>query len=173
MTEQDYLEALRNLWPKESVPGASVATLALADEAVLRFPDSPSLWQRRGDLIQLGDGKSAHSLEDALHSYETAVKLDPGFAEAYESIGYYFDVIHEDLPLAGAAFLKATQLGGGGYSWAGLARVLAEQSRPLGEILEMLDNCPFAGTPAVHQIRKELEDGRWHPVVQGMHPSSV
>lgn len=163
MTEHDYLEALRNRWPRESVPGASVETLALADEAVVRFPDSPCLWKRRGDLIQLGDGESAHSLEDSLHSYETAVKLDPGFAEAHESIGYYFDVIDEDLPKAEAAFLRATQLGGGEYSWAGLARVIAERGGPREQILALMDDCPFADASAVQKIRQEVDEGFWHP----------
>jgi tetratricopeptide (TPR) repeat protein len=155
------------------MPGTPLETLDLADEAVRRFPESPRLWQQRGDLIQLGDGESAHSLEEVLHCYETAVKLNPDFAEAYESIGYYFDAIDEDFPRAEAAFLKATQLGGGGYSWAGLARVLAEQSKPLGEIIKMLDACPFAVTPQVHQIRLKLEDGYWHPEMRGLHHSSV
>ena len=64
-------------------------------------------------------------------------------------------------------------LGGGGWSWAGLARVLAEQSRPLTEILGILDNCPFAETPAVLQIRQELEAGYRHSAKRGMHESSV
>jgi hypothetical protein len=163
MTEQDYLEALRRSWPRESVPGVSVAALALADEAVLRFPESPRLWQRRGDLIQLGDGESAHSLEDALRSYEMAVKLDPGFAEAHESIGYYFDAIDEDLPRAEAGFLKATQLGGGEYSWAGLARVIAEQGGLPEQILALIDDCPFADASAVQDVRQRLEQGFWDP----------
>lgn len=160
--EEDYIEALRERRPK-GMPGTSMETLDLADEAVLRFPESPRLWQQRGDLIELGDGKSAHSLEDALQCYETAVKLDPDFAEAYESIGYYFDVIDVDLPRAEAAFFKATQLGTRADSWAGLARVLAEQGRPLGEVLGLLGNCPSADAPMVQQIRQELEEGRWHP----------
>lgn len=162
MTEQDYISAFRDRWPMGMPGSTSMETLTLADEAVLKFPASSRLWQLRGDLIHLGDGKSAHSLEEALHCYETALKLDPDYAEAHESIGYYLDVIDENFPCAEAAFLKATQFGGGEKSWAGLARVLAEQRGPVGEILGMLNNCPFADSPCVREVRKQLEDGYWH-----------
>ncbi len=101
------------------------------------------------------------------------MKLDPDFAGAHESIGYCFDVIDIDLPQAEAAFWKASQLGGGGWSWAGLARVLAEQGKPLEQILGMPDNCPSAKNQEVQELRTKLVDGYWYSSRQGLHSFSV
>jgi lipoprotein NlpI len=61
--------------------------------------------------------------------YQQAVAVDPSFGEAYESIGYYYDVLEEDLSMTEMAFRKAIELEMGLNSYFGLARVLTEQGK--------------------------------------------
>jgi tetratricopeptide (TPR) repeat protein len=97
MTEDIYIFQLRASWPRwPNVGGASLTTITLADEAVRAFPQSAKLWVMRGCLIQLGSESSPYPLEEALRSYQRAIEVNPQFAEAWEEIGYYYDVILAD-----------------------------------------------------------------------------
>jgi tetratricopeptide (TPR) repeat protein len=138
----------------------SLEMLALLEEAVLACPQSPKLWCLRGDLIQLFDIEVQYEFADILHSYQQAVAVDPSFGEAYESIGYYYDVLEENLPVAEVAFRKAIELGMGLHSYFGLARVLAEQGK-CEEALSVLapDYCPFHGEIEIDILREEIEAG--------------
>jgi tetratricopeptide (TPR) repeat protein len=137
----------------------SLEMLALLEEAVLSCPQSPKLWCLRGDLIQLFDDDQ-YEFTDILHSYQQAVAVDPSFGEAYECIGYYYDVLEEDLPVAEVAFRKAIELGMGLHSYFGLARVLAEQGK-CEEALSILapDYCPFHTEFEIDILREEIEAG--------------
>ncbi|RYG57182.1 hypothetical protein EON80_28565 [bacterium] len=160
--EQEYIDAIWTDWPAGRE--ASLELLAMAEEAVAAYPQSSKLWCMRGDLIQLGETESRYQLSDSLESCRRAIAVDPTFAEAYESVGYYFDVIEEDFPLSEDAFRQAVKLGAGKDSFIGLARVVAEQGR-YEEALQLLttENCPFSGDLEVEKIRRQIEARMWAP----------
>lgn len=108
MTEEEYYQRIRSQWPKKEE--ASLALIALADEAVAHFSRSPRLWCMRGNLISLGTEDCPHSLADALASYRRAVEVDPGFAEAWEEIGHHYDAILDDEDGARPFFERAAAL---------------------------------------------------------------
>jgi hypothetical protein len=108
VTEEEYYQRIRSDWPKKKE--ASLALIALADEAVASFPRSPRLWCMRGNLITLGPEENPHSLADALASYQRATEVDPSFAEAWEEIGHHYDVILTDEEGARPFFERAASL---------------------------------------------------------------
>lgn len=105
MTEDDYISSLRARWPQGS--DASLETIALADEAIRAFPNSARLWIMRGNLIQLGPESCRHALEESLASYQRAVEIDPQFADAWDEIGHYYDVVLGEEKTAQEYFEKA------------------------------------------------------------------
>jgi tetratricopeptide (TPR) repeat protein len=111
MEESAYIEKLKSSYPAEGgeVPNDA---LAYADEAVRAFPQSAKLWCIRGDLIQLSSEDSPYELADALASYERALAADPKYVEAYEEIGYYYDLVMDDEERAKPYFERAAQLKG-------------------------------------------------------------
>lgn len=108
MTEEEYYQRIRSQWPKKEE--ASLALIAVADEAVAQFPLSPRLWCMRGNLITLGPEENPHSLADALASYQRAAEVDPTFAEAWEEIGHHYDAILDDEEAAQPFFERAAAL---------------------------------------------------------------
>ena len=108
MNEEDYISELRAGWPLGG--DASLAVVALADEAVRAFPRSARLWVLRGDLIQLGSESCPHPLEEALCSFQRAVELDPRFAEAWDELGHYYDAVLDDEKKAQEHFEIAKRL---------------------------------------------------------------
>lgn len=160
MTESDYIQKIRQLWPVEETKAAE--TLRLVEEAIVAFPRSPKLFCMKGDLVQLSDGKD-YTLSDAVGCYERAASIDPSCAEAFESLGFFHDVVTNSLKKAESAFRTAIALGGGPDAYAGLARVLAERGDDTGEILAFLDGCVHAAAPKVLEMRAEVERGSWKP----------
>jgi tetratricopeptide (TPR) repeat protein len=110
VTENDYITELKTRWPRDRE--ASLELIALADEAVRIFSQSPQLWCMRGCLIQLGPEGNPHSLDDALASFKHAIELDPQFAEAWEEIGYFYDYVLDDEASAQPYFREAVRLKG-------------------------------------------------------------
>ena len=108
MTEDDYISQLRSGWPKDS--DASLQVIALADEAVRAFPQSPRLLIMRGNLIELGPETCPYDLEESLRSYRLAVEIDPHFAEGWQEIGHYYDAVLNDEAGARPYFERATAL---------------------------------------------------------------
>jgi tetratricopeptide (TPR) repeat protein len=108
MTEDDYILRLKTLWPRES--DASPEAISCADEAVNSFPSSARLWNIRGCIIQLGSENCPHTLEEALRSLRRAVELDPQFADAWEDIGHYYDLVLDDEEAAHEFLDKAQKL---------------------------------------------------------------
>ncbi len=137
MTEAEYIEKIREVRKSFIKDESSPVPLRLVEEALAQHPGSASLYCIRGDCIQLWNVPE-YELKDALASYERAAALDPQCAEAYESIGYYYDAIDEDLEKAEAAFRRAVELGGGEQSYAGLARVMAERGQVPIQVLAFL-----------------------------------
>jgi tetratricopeptide (TPR) repeat protein len=162
MNESDYIDSLEALFPEEDE--ASVEALNLAEAAVAAYPSSTKLWCLRGDLIQLGTSEAGYELEDALRSYERALTVDPHCAEAYESIGYFYDALMDDPQSAEPSFRKAISLGAGVDSYCGLARVLAELDRS-EEALRLLspENCPYHNEDEIVEIKEEIASGMWSP----------
>jgi tetratricopeptide (TPR) repeat protein len=158
MTEIEFIEEIWRLWSAERIEEA----LSLTETALQKCQRSADLQCLFGDLSQLSD-QGKYKSEHALAAYEKAVALDPEWAEAYAGIGYYWDVYGDDLVRAETAFRKAIELGAEADSYAGLARVLAERGTQTSEILSLLDNCPFAGEPAIKAMRSEIESGLWTP----------
>jgi len=111
MNEIDYIKGLKSLCPAEG-EDTTARALKLADEAVRAFPQSAKLWCIRGDLIQLGSGEQTYELADALASYQQAIAVDPNCAEAYEEIGYFYDLVMDDPESAKPYFSKAAMLNG-------------------------------------------------------------
>jgi hypothetical protein len=161
MAEEDYIHKIAELSRLASGSETPIQVFREIEEALSVYPDSPSLWCMRGDLIQLGPEDSPYSLEDALRSYEKALTINPVFAEAHESIGYYSDVIDGDLVRAEAAFLEAVRCGGGESSVAGLARVRSERGHPTSDILTMIDQHDVKHSPVLQKIREEIASGMW------------
>jgi tetratricopeptide (TPR) repeat protein len=110
MTEAEYINELKARWPRSGE--ASLETIALVDEGVRMFPQSPRLWYMRGDLIQLGPERCPHSLDDALFSYQQAIEIDPLFVAAWEEIGYFYDNVLDDEATAQPYFREAERLKG-------------------------------------------------------------
>jgi tetratricopeptide (TPR) repeat protein len=97
MTENDYIEELKNRWPRTAKTKATIETITFADEATRAFPHSPKLWCMRGNLIECGPENCPHSLDEALASYKRAIEVDPQFIDAWEYIGdYYRDVLGKE-----------------------------------------------------------------------------
>lgn len=161
MAEQERINETIALLDASSVTGWR--TLADVEEALRAFPSSAKLWNLRGDLIQLDDEAEEHyTLENALESYQRAVELDGTYAEAFENIGYYYDVHEDDPDRAEAFFRRAIELEPRRSTFVGLARVLAQLGRR-HEALELLsaERCPFCETEDVQALRSEIEDGLW------------
>ena len=59
----------------------------------------------RGNLIELGPKETPHELKEALASYRRAAEIDPTFAEAWDEIGHYYDVILAE-PLAAQEYFQ-------------------------------------------------------------------
>lgn len=112
MNENEYIAELRMRWPRGSSSSepnfeATPETIAIADQAVAAFPNSPKLWCMRGDLIQLGSEDSPHSLDDAWACYQRATEIDPQFVEAWESLGYFHYAVLDDEITAQRFFTEA------------------------------------------------------------------
>lgn len=159
MTEKEYINLVRSKVQTEDTVGNEI--IELIDEAVSLYPQSSALWCLCGDLLQLGEDDKKYELSDALSSYTKAIEIDPNYAEAYESIGYYYDAIDDDPEKAKGAFERAVELGAGVDSYVGLARVMAELKKDKNSIQEFLNNSPFKQTQQVKDIWAEIASGMY------------
>lgn len=161
MTIEQYLAAFAAA--RESGNEISRGTIDLADRAVAEHGHSAELWTVRGDLIQLGGIDTPHTLDEALRSYERAAALNPDFAYAFESIGYFHDVHTQDFEAAERAFRGAIECGAGLDSYLGLARVLAQKGVSRAEIERVLGAAPDQESEALADFRDELASDLWAP----------
>jgi hypothetical protein len=129
MDTLDFETSLRNL---VSSRGHSLAEDIRAIDAKLSEGNvSASLWILRGDLIQLCDDcEEDLPLEEALHSYEAAIRCEPSNPEGYEELAYYLDKIEDKPREAEPYFRKAIALGAGKSAQDGLAQVLEQLNEP-------------------------------------------
>jgi len=110
MTEQEYIDRIALLIPDEGdVP---LEALQLVEDGLREHPTSERLWIRKGDLIQLGPTDTPYELEDALASYQQALRINPYSVEAYQEIGHFYDSVMSDKGKAQEWFSKARELNG-------------------------------------------------------------
>jgi hypothetical protein len=164
MTESDYMEKIKAVWPRR-VQASATEAMRLVEEGLCAFPRSARLLCMKGDLIQLSDGEQ-YELKDALHCYQEAADLAPESPEPFESLGFFFDVIESDPARAETAFRRAVQLAGGPHTYAGLARVLSGRGRSDEEVIALLDDCPHAQSVPVQEMRSEVMKGMWKPLTR-------
>jgi tetratricopeptide (TPR) repeat protein len=159
--ETAYIERLRELWPMwpDEIEAPRIALL-LIEEAVKECPNSAQLWCMRGDFIQVSPDDMDYDLLESLYSYSRAMEIDPAYSDAFESIGYYYDVIRADPASAEKPFRKAIEFGTGYDSYVGLARVLAQLDRRR-EAIQWLsaDKCPFHDQLDIRLVRDEITEG--------------
>lgn len=165
MTESDYIQRIDLAWPR-SIQASATKALRLVEDGLSAFPSCAKLLCMKGDLIQLSDGLE-YQLADALHCYQQAADFAPESPEAFESLGFFFDAIENDLGRAETAFRRAAKLGGGPNTYAGLARVLSERGHRTEELLALLEECPHAQSTPVRKMRSEIMRGQWGPVSKG------
>jgi Tfp pilus assembly protein PilF len=109
MTETDYISKLK----AELGTGYSVSedVVALAEKAVRDYPGSAQLWHLRGHAL-LARPDELWDESEALRSFQKAIELDSSFAEAFDSIGNYFDGLKDDPNTAMTYFEKAAAIRG-------------------------------------------------------------
>ena len=79
MTEAQYIDQLKSLWPEES--RASREVLSLAAEAVRDFPRSATLWFLRGQPITMAPDD--YIFYEELGRCHDGVRKDPEKAKEY------------------------------------------------------------------------------------------
>jgi tetratricopeptide (TPR) repeat protein len=104
---------------------ATLEIFARIENAIREEPNNPELWVLRGDAIQLSD-ELTNPLSEVERSYRKATEIDPTFAEAYESLGYFWFAVMDDAVKAKPFFEQAIRLGAGVSAQNGLAEAVAE-----------------------------------------------
>lgn len=111
MTEAEYISELLKRWPRDHASQEPTReTIDMTQEAVENFPKSAKLWVMRGDLLQLVNFELDVPLNESSKCYRQAIKADPFFAEAYEEMGYFLDVVMANPRKAKRYFDKARRL---------------------------------------------------------------
>jgi Tfp pilus assembly protein PilF len=107
MTEQEYVELIKSLWPSNDDAEPTPRTIAVCERAVAEFPSSAKLWLMRGDLIQLAGYEGAPVLSEAERSYRQAIAASPSDPEAYKALAHFFDAVMAKPRKARQYFRKA------------------------------------------------------------------
>ena len=161
MTKEEYI---KRIYASRNEKGwATRATLDLIEAALREYPHAPDLWCLRGNMIQLGDESwDDYALDAAQDSYRRALEESPDYAEAYESLGWFFDAVEDNPSEAEPFFRRALEMEAVPGAFAGLARVLAELGRK-PEAISLLSpkNCPYADDSDVKEMLTEIEEGMW------------
>ena len=109
MKVEEHIASIKAMIPEGGF--APPAALLHAEAAIKQYPNAPELWCLRGDLIQLTDSvDDGYSLDDALSSYQQAIRIDPTYAEGYEEIGHYYNAVMDDEVRAQPYFDRAATL---------------------------------------------------------------
>ena len=125
-------------------------------------PDTARLWNFCGDAIQMVDTEpSRYSLKDSKICYETAIARFPNDPEAYESLGFWYDIQNE-FALAETCFRNAMERSNSDSPVLGLARVLAQMGRR-SEALAALTQCSSPELPEAISLTEEIRNGNWPP----------
>jgi len=167
MTEDDYLDEIAALWPKLNEPQVFAELVRLVDEAIQQCGPSAGLLCVKGDLVRLApaDMRFLPSDEPADY-YRKALEIDPRCWEAWEELGYCYD-IDCAFDMAIDAFRHSIALGGGANSFYGLARCLAQRgdkSEALQTVSQALASCGSAeDAQELRQLKDEIERGIWDP----------
>ena len=156
-----YIDEIQRLWPTETQEPTDQA-LALAQRALVEFPDSAQLHLRYGELLSMKREPDAAAI---LEQYLTAVLIAPDLAETYEDIGFFFDVYGDRFQAAERAFRRAVSLDPERVdSWVGLLRSLAQQGRK-DELRALLASQPdLQRREAVKALVADIKGGLWDPI---------
>ena len=112
--------------------------------------------------IQMVDTEpSRYSLKDSKICYETAIARFPNDPEAYESLGFWYDIQNE-FALAETCFRNAMERSNSDSPVLGLARVLAQMGRR-SEALAALTQCSSPELPEAISLTEEIRNGDWSP----------
>lgn len=151
----EALESLREKLPDtEVIPPRFVREV---DRLLERFPESTALWCFRGVLVQLGPEDGEHDLEEARRSFDRALEIDPGCAEANEHLGWLTYVMDGDALGSLPHFRSAVAAGAGADAAAGLIRALVELGR-LGEAQRAADAAAGLSSEELEEARADLLD---------------
>lgn len=119
----DFWDRYHQLLPSPITEPASPELVSLIEDALAKFPHSARLWCRLG-LFLLG-AESTIVIKSALECYQRALQADPFCGDAYEEIGFLYDL--DDDPLCEAAFKLAVSCDGCLPSCLALAGKSAER----------------------------------------------
>jgi hypothetical protein len=174
VSPDDYIDEIVDLWDERPVPPELVR---LAKEAVERFPDIAEFRVRLVRAVILADryppseaeptdGSPQRSdtvdigIPEFLTHLTLAVQLDDSDPEAFEELGYIYDIYIDDMIQAEYYFQQAIERGGSEWCYSGLARVLEQMGRR-EDAFRVLDTCPFQWAECVIDMRGEIERGEW------------
>lgn len=130
--------------------------LALSRE----FPNCAELYDFIGDVMQICDD-DCYKIADSMNCYQQALKVDPTYAVAHESLGYAYDTYFDDFENAEKHFRQAVALGGRDSAKLGLARVLAQLGEA-EEALTALATCDDSKNGKLIELRDEIKQGLWY-----------
>lgn len=138
-------------------------TFELLEYYLSQHPEDERLWDARGDYIQrYGGNNEKWSFEEAKCSYLKSIECNKSYGRAYESLGYYYDVIENEYMVAESYFRKSIELEPSLYSYKGLARVLAQQNRDAEAIQSLSKSfCPFSEDIDIDILMDEIKEGYW------------
>jgi tetratricopeptide (TPR) repeat protein len=138
-------------------------TFEVLERHLNESPNDERLWDARGDYIQrYGGNDEKLSFEEAKLSYLRAIECNEKYARAYESLGYFYDVVEDDYKVAEKYFRKSISIEATVDSYKGLARVIAQQNRTHDAIQVLSeDQCPFSDDIDILILKDEIQDGYW------------
>ncbi len=148
------IEEIRQRLPEDAeVPSCFVHE---CDALLSRFPKSTALWCFRSMLIQAGEDDGSYDLEDAKHSLEKALEINPDSQEANEELGWYLYAIEDNSSASEPYFRTAISAGAGTDAYAGLVKALVELGR-LDEAAAVLESAPENHSERILDARSELQ----------------
>ncbi|MBL9123719.1 MAG: hypothetical protein JNG90_08810 [Planctomycetaceae bacterium] len=154
---------IAQFWPRSDEP-LSPHLATLVQRAIREFPASSRVWLMYGDFLSIShvDDHSPTTVNNVVAAYRQALALDPACADAYQELGFVYDLRCQDAPAAEAAFRAAIAFGAGVHSYYGLARALAQQGRQHEACQVLTDgSCPYASEPTIQELLSEIRDGMW------------
>ncbi|MCU0712334.1 MAG: tetratricopeptide repeat protein [Pirellula sp.] len=125
----------------------------------ISFPMEPELWDVLGDIMQICD--SEIPIQESVKCYRQALKCDPTYASAYESLGWALDSHFNDFDNARRNFEIAISYGAGDSARIGLARVLAQMGETV-DANQSLAECDDKTRADWIEMSREIREGLWY-----------
>lgn len=126
-----------------------------------QYPDSAELWYRVGDAAQYLNGYSKDNTFPA-RCFKVCLQIDPRFAEAYDSLGYWYYALDRHLD-SEVCYRKAIEYGAGDMSRYFLSIVYATNGR-LVEAYRELDQCVDQEADHIKEARDHFASGFFRDV---------